>query len=254
MLTLNCAIVGLAGSAFPAEIDEGASVASLKDAIKSLNSTKLKNVDASDLQLFLAKTKSKDLAVDEEVTHTDVQKMIQENEMKPLWTIQEVLNDFKMTGENAPRSKQVHVLVVIQTQRGLWLVTGSVENALNSKGIRYNLYWMATMRIGFYDPTRRSGNKNVVFWYQDKKLCFHVLFKTEDAALRFETDLMTGPYTLGSPLTNHVVDTRVALTKAVSTDLQRIFHLDYVPDDSESPQSTNIHIVDLKRFESGRFN
>ncbi|KAG2868320.1 hypothetical protein PC113_g1130 [Phytophthora cactorum] len=68
--------------------------------------------------------------------------------------------------------------------------------------------------------------------------CLHVLIKTEDAALLFETDLRTGPQTLGSPLTNQVVETRVAAVTAVSTDLHRVFYGDYVPEDSESPQNT----------------
>ncbi|KAE8993548.1 hypothetical protein PR002_g20202 [Phytophthora rubi] len=39
-------------------------------------------------------------------------KMIAENKMMSSWTIQETLDDFNMTGELAPSSKQVHVLVV----------------------------------------------------------------------------------------------------------------------------------------------
>lgn len=54
----------------------------------------------------------------------------------------------------------------------------------------------------------------------------------------FETDLRIEPQTLGSPLTNQVVDTRVAPVNAVSTELQRVFYGDYVPDDSKSPQNS----------------
>ncbi|KUF91136.1 hypothetical protein AM587_10001365 [Phytophthora nicotianae] len=97
---------------------------------------------------------------------------------------------------------------------------------------------MATLRIGYYDPVRRTPDKNVAFWYEGKKLCFHVLFKTEDAALLFETDLRTGPQTLGSPLYDQVVETRVAQINAVSAELQRVFYADYVPEESESPQNT----------------
>ncbi|KAG6951001.1 hypothetical protein JG688_00013912 [Phytophthora aleatoria] len=33
--------------------------------------------------------------------------------MMSSWTVEEVLNEFKMTGEHAPSSKQVHVLVTV---------------------------------------------------------------------------------------------------------------------------------------------
>ncbi|KAG3237036.1 hypothetical protein PI124_g17964 [Phytophthora idaei] len=66
MVTLYCAVVGVAGSTFPVDIDETLSVGHLKDAIKEKNSNTV-TCDAKDLQLFLAKTadgawlKSKDL-------------------------------------------------------------------------------------------------------------------------------------------------------------------------------------------------
>ncbi|EGZ08884.1 hypothetical protein PHYSODRAFT_434762, partial [Phytophthora sojae] len=43
-------------SAFEVDIDEGASVSALKKAIQSEKPNKLKDIDAGDLQLFLAKT------------------------------------------------------------------------------------------------------------------------------------------------------------------------------------------------------
>ncbi|KAG3012675.1 hypothetical protein PC121_g25218 [Phytophthora cactorum] len=67
MVKLFCAIVGVAGSAFPVDIDENKSVGHLKDAIKAKKPNDFKDVDADKLQLFLAKTddgawlKSKDL-------------------------------------------------------------------------------------------------------------------------------------------------------------------------------------------------
>ncbi|EGZ25289.1 hypothetical protein PHYSODRAFT_285066, partial [Phytophthora sojae] len=209
------------------------------------------DIDAGDLQLFLAK---KDegrgawlpdddqaaLDLEDGKIHEDIQALIDGEKMKATKTLQHWL--FEKNEMPPPSTDQIHVLVVVpeqeHAQTGLWLVTGSVDNALNTKGIRCKLYWMATLRIGYYDPTRCIGNKNVAFWYEDKKLCFHVLFETKDAALLFETDLRTGPQTLGSPLTNQVVETRVAPANAVSTDLQRVFYCDYVPDDSESPQNT----------------
>ncbi|EGZ11161.1 hypothetical protein PHYSODRAFT_287175 [Phytophthora sojae] len=243
MVKLFCAIVGAAGSAFPVDIDADQSVGDLKKAIKAEKTNKLKDIDAGDLQLFLAKTadgawlssKDPDVISMRSGGIPEQVKTLLNVEMDPADEIGDVF-------EGAPTKKTIHVLVVVpeqeHAQTGLWLVTGSVDNALNTKGIRCKLYWMATLRIGYYDPTRCIGNKNVAFWYEDKKLCFHVLFETKNAALLFETDLRTGPQTLGSPLTNQVVETRVAPANAVSTDLQRVFYCDYVPDDSESPQNT----------------
>eukprot|EP00644_Phytophthora_capsici_P015187 jgi/Phyca11/530721/estExt2_fgenesh1_pm.C_PHYCAscaffold_750003 len=54
MVKLFCAIVGVAGSAFPVTIDEGQSVGDLKEAIQVKNRETIK-CDAKDLQLFLAK-------------------------------------------------------------------------------------------------------------------------------------------------------------------------------------------------------
>ncbi|EGZ11221.1 hypothetical protein PHYSODRAFT_287309 [Phytophthora sojae] len=278
MVKLFCAIVGAAGSAFPVDIDAGQSVGDLKKAIKAESDGLIRAEDPwTKLQLFLAKTADgawlpdddqAALDLEDGKVHEDIQALIDGEKMKATWTIEDVLTANNMTKRKgrAPKSRQIHVLVVVpeqeHAQTGLWLVTGSVENALITKGIRCKLYWMATLRIGYYDPTRCIGNKNVAFWYEDKKLCFHVLFETstcfymlslhrntaslransvsfiENAALLFETDLRTGPQTLGSPLTNQVVETRVAPANAVSTDLQRVFYCDYVPDDSESPQNT----------------
>ncbi|KAG2957620.1 hypothetical protein PC119_g27274 [Phytophthora cactorum] len=56
MVKLFCAIVGVAGSAFPVDIDDAESVWALKDAIKAKKPNDFKDVDADKLQLFLAKT------------------------------------------------------------------------------------------------------------------------------------------------------------------------------------------------------
>ncbi|ETI53113.1 hypothetical protein F443_03894 [Phytophthora nicotianae P1569] len=56
MVTLYCAVVGVAGSAFPVDIDASLSVGHLKDVIKGEKTNDLKDVDAYKLQLFLAKT------------------------------------------------------------------------------------------------------------------------------------------------------------------------------------------------------
>ncbi|OWZ12790.1 Crinkler (CRN), partial [Phytophthora megakarya] len=55
MVKLFCAIVGVAGSSFPVDIDENETVGDLKDAIQDKKPNDLKDVDADKLQLFLAK-------------------------------------------------------------------------------------------------------------------------------------------------------------------------------------------------------
>ncbi|EGZ27443.1 hypothetical protein PHYSODRAFT_321246 [Phytophthora sojae] len=173
MVKLFCAIVGAAGSAFPVDIDAGQSVGDLKDAIKA---KKMYQFPADELQLFLAK---KDegrgawlpdddqaaLDLEDGKIHEDIQALIDGEKMKATKTLQHWL--FEKNEMPPPSTGQIHVLVVVpeqeHAQTGLWLVTGSVENALITKGIRCKLYWMATLRIGYYDPTRCIGNKNVAF-------------------------------------------------------------------------------------------
>ncbi|ETN16715.1 hypothetical protein, variant 1 [Phytophthora nicotianae INRA-310] len=246
MVLLNCALVGV-GSVISIIIEEWKTVALLKDAIKAKKPDTIKG-EADNLQLSLAKKGEgwlpiEDLAAIEDgvaVPGFEKVSLVDTKRVKySAYSIQKVL---QMKGLPSPQTEQIHVLVVVpeqtQGQPRLWLVTGSVDNALNTKGIRCRLYWMATLRIGYYDPVRRTPDKNVAFWYEGKKLCFHVLFKTEDAALLFETDLRTGPQTLGSPLYDQVVETRVAQINAVSAELQRVFYADYVPEESESQQNT----------------
>ncbi|EEY65446.1 Crinkler (CRN) family protein [Phytophthora infestans T30-4] len=55
MVKLFCSIVGVAGSAFSVEVDEGKTVDDLKEAIKAKKANDFKEVDADKLQLFLAK-------------------------------------------------------------------------------------------------------------------------------------------------------------------------------------------------------
>ncbi|KAG2766126.1 hypothetical protein PC129_g22976 [Phytophthora cactorum] len=57
MVKLLYAIVGAAERVFPVDIDKSLSVDHLKEAIKAMNENVLKDIDASKLQLFLAKTK-----------------------------------------------------------------------------------------------------------------------------------------------------------------------------------------------------
>nr|KAH7501180.1 Crinkler effector protein BLC01 [Phytophthora ramorum] len=193
MVKLFCAIVGVAGSAFSVRVDESDSVDDLKKAIKGENPATI-TCDAKDLQVFLAKTEggawldgagAAAVALDE---RGYPQGCVQ---MDPtLW-----IKNPKHFGDNfQPGEGQIHVLVVVpeqeHAQTGLWLVTGSVDNALDTRGTRCKLYWMATLRIGYYDPARRIDNKDVAFWYESKKLCFHVLFETSTCFIYRRCDVL----------------------------------------------------------------
>ncbi|KAE9325632.1 hypothetical protein PR003_g16430, partial [Phytophthora rubi] len=123
-MKLFCAIVGVAGSAFEVDIDEGASVSALKEAIKDKKKNDLKDVDADKLQLFLAKTADgawltdddpAALELEEGKTHQDIQTVIDGEKMKATWTIEDVLTANNMTKREgrAPKSRQIHVLVVV---------------------------------------------------------------------------------------------------------------------------------------------
>ncbi|KAE9004808.1 hypothetical protein PR002_g16953 [Phytophthora rubi] len=64
MVKLFCAIAGVAGIVFSVKIDEGNTVAKLKKKIKKENKRRVK-CDALDLQLFLAKRKTKESVKEE---------------------------------------------------------------------------------------------------------------------------------------------------------------------------------------------
>eukprot|EP00644_Phytophthora_capsici_P009517 jgi/Phyca11/71310/gw1.13.804.1 len=111
MVKLFCAIVGVAGSAFSVEVDQDQTVDDLKDAIKTKNKIKLKKVDASALQLFLAKKGkawlSNDKTGDTVLQSEDVASFEQ---MRGSWR----LNDPKLFGTSVLLTEKViHVLVVI---------------------------------------------------------------------------------------------------------------------------------------------
>nr|AAY43407.1 CRN-like CRN13 [Phytophthora infestans] len=286
MVKLFCSIVGVAGSAFSVEVDEGKTVDDLKEAIKAKKANDFKEVDADKLQLFLAKKKkgagvwltendvkvgvsdTSDLKLlgvagaplglvglsEKEVnfvpTLEDVESMntpVQVLVALPPWTSSAPISD----GTNLWLSRFQHNEYAKITefpeaaeggapyqQTGLWLVRGSVANALSTKGVRCRLYRLAGTYLGYYDPTRRTGDKNTALWYEDNTLCINVLFKTEENALRFDNSLQEEPVTLGSPLNGQEVTTSVAHVGGLPTKLKRIYFVHYDPQDPESPQDT----------------
>ncbi|KAI9353447.1 hypothetical protein BDR26DRAFT_831739 [Obelidium mucronatum] len=113
----------------------------------------------------------------------------------------------------------------------LWIVDGSVDNALRTKGARARLYQLADLNIGYYDPSDCRA-----FWYEDTKLLVHVLFETKNNALYFESQLRYEIFTMGSALNRLPIVTKVSTKSSGSSQNERIFFSDYEAIDSESPR------------------
>ncbi|UIZ26272.1 hypothetical protein KXD40_002183 [Peronospora effusa] len=120
MVKLFCAIVGVRGSAFSVEIDVAESVDDLKKAIKAEKANALMNFDAHQLQLFLTKRNGVWLS-----SSTEHVKKLKEGMMTSL--LEELTEkDQELQGEdpidellenaNTPKSKEIHVLVVVPYQ------------------------------------------------------------------------------------------------------------------------------------------
>ncbi|KAG3085959.1 hypothetical protein PI124_g3378 [Phytophthora idaei] len=154
-----------------------------------------------------------------------------------------------------PDEGEIHALVVVpeqvQPQTGLWLVSGSVENALNTKGICCRLYRLVASYLGYCDPVHRTEDKDNALWYEDKTLCIHSVFESKENALLFDNVVQDECITPTSPLDGHAVSTNVAPVSRELSELRRIYSRHYVPQDTKSPQvtvlsvSTNTSIVDV---------
>nr|WNO07199.1 CRN effector protein [Phytophthora cinnamomi] len=116
MVKLFCAIVGVAGSAFPVDIDVRETVGDLKKVIKRDKPNRLEKVDADDLQLFLAKTKSGAWLIDDD----DLDKKMLQNEvdtskmtmLRGSWK----LDKSDLFGRDVALEEDVvHVLVLVPT-------------------------------------------------------------------------------------------------------------------------------------------
>ncbi|KAL8010492.1 putative P-loop containing nucleoside triphosphate hydrolase [Plasmopara halstedii] len=117
-ISLECAIEGQVGS-FNVTIDDGKKISVLKDAIKDKKPNKLKNVDADELELSLAKKgedwlpiedlrairKGEDVPGFERVSLVDT-----DDEEYSAYSIQKML---QMKGLRSPQTEQIHVLVVV---------------------------------------------------------------------------------------------------------------------------------------------
>ncbi|KAL8020053.1 hypothetical protein Plhal710r2_c014g0063781 [Plasmopara halstedii] len=267
MVNLVCAIVGAASNAFEVNIDDTASVAALKKAVKAEKPNDMKGIDADKLELFLAKTEGgvwldeagvASVALDERGNPRGYVKM-----RSTLW-----IRNAMLFGDNfQPGEEQIHVLVVVPAgipfdigvtpsnllrykqqdtdagsyminllqfllakkieatvgTTGLWLVRGSVANALRTKGVRCRLYRLAGTYLGYYDPARRTGDENVA----QTRPCASIFCSRQEE-----------PVTLGSPLDGQAVTTSVAQVECVPTELQRAYFIHYDPHDTESLQDT----------------
>ncbi|KAJ8535189.1 hypothetical protein ON010_g13548 [Phytophthora cinnamomi] len=135
MVKLFCAIVGVAGSAFPVDIDAAQTVGDLKKMIKRDKRNRLEKVDADDLQLFLAKTEGGEWLADDDQAalgledgkvHEDIQAWIDGEKMKATKTLQHWL--FEKNKMPQPSTDQIHVLAVVPEGAGSQAgVTASIE-------------------------------------------------------------------------------------------------------------------------------
>nr|AOW41674.1 CRN13 [Lagenidium giganteum] len=237
------------GIVFPVAIARDARVSALQKAIvnekKDVNDRF--NVDPAYLTLYLARKKQgnemKWLTGGQNVE--DLLRGNVDTTYKKMYSWLKLTND-ELFGPDFASGEEIHVLVKLPPSAGvapteqtsLWLVRGSIANALSTKGVRCRLYRLAGTYLGYYDPARRTGDKNIALWYEDKTLCIHVLFKTEENALQFDNALQEEPVTLGSPLNGQEVTTSVVQVEGVQTELKRIYFIQYDPQESESPQDT----------------
>jgi Crinkler effector protein N-terminal domain len=178
MVKLVCALVGVKGNAFPVAIDASELVGDLKRAIKKENEKTI-TCDPRELELFVARkgdntwldrSGAEALTLDENGHPEGFAHMDELN-----WIVDYYGEEFQ------PKRGEIHVLVVVPPQQQslprLWLVNGSVENALNMKGVRCRLYRLAGSYLGYYDPDHLIGNQIQALWYDGATLRVHVLFK-----------------------------------------------------------------------------
>lgn len=149
-------------------------VLQLKRLIKAEKLNELKDVDPDQLRLYVAKRAGKWL------TEKDIQGGVTDVAgLTELSGIHTPLAHFGFTEESVVNSAEdgpVHVLVKSPPPLG-WLVSGSVQNALHTKGVRFRLYRLAASYLGHYDPDHVVDEHVQAFWYEDTTLRVHVLFK-----------------------------------------------------------------------------
>nr|AFB18277.1 crinkling and necrosis inducing protein 3 [Phytophthora capsici] len=117
LVALTCALVGKTG-VFGVKIDDSAQVRELKKAIKEEKPNKLKNVDADELALSLAKKGAGWLSIEdlaaiqkgEDVPSFERVSLVDTEDEAYSASIRDVL---KTSGMPPPQTRQIHVLVVV---------------------------------------------------------------------------------------------------------------------------------------------
>ncbi|KAG4038054.1 hypothetical protein PC123_g26383 [Phytophthora cactorum] len=116
MITLYCVVVGVAGSAFPVDIDENKSVGHLKDAIKEKKPDTI-TCEADKLQLFLTKKEGGGWLVSDSPDVISMRSGTIPEQVDEL--LHEQIDPAEEVGElfgGAPTKKVIHVLVVVPKQ------------------------------------------------------------------------------------------------------------------------------------------
>jgi hypothetical protein len=121
----------------------------------------------------------------------------------------------------------------------IWRVSGTIRNALSTKGVRCRMYRNADSFIGYYE----EGKPALYYEAGESTLQINVLFKSEDNAMRFQSQVLLESSTFHSPMNS--LEITADVTSSYQFQLRgRIFFKDYIPTDSESPQDTQSQITE----------
>jgi hypothetical protein len=103
-------------------------------------------------------------------------------------------------------------------------------------GVRKRVYEYADANLGYHLP---GGHPFCYYHEQEKNLQIAVVFKTEDHAMTFQSNIRREGNTIKSPLNSLVISSRVEKVLDVAVNLEdRIFVDHYKPEDYDSPQQT----------------
>lgn len=105
-------------------------------------------------------------------------------------------------------------------------------NSLSVKGVRSRLYRNADNYLGYYEEGQPA------LFYDGDTLYIHILFKTEDNALHFESQLRQEAVTFNSSMKSLEISSAVSFSDYLQLG-GRIYYTDYIPTESESPQDTD---------------
>ena len=124
------------------------------------------------------------------------------------------------------------ILPLIVAVPSYWLVEGSIINALSVKGVRCHIYRYADKYLGYYHDSHPA------IYYDDNILMIHVIFKTEEKALLFESHVLNEMLTFGSMVNRLQIAATTSPLGSPANCGSRIYFKDYTPNESESPQDS----------------